>query len=85
MDSRPLGYILIFMNEQLDRIELKLAELQGKIDASYASSEKVRKYMLWTGIITAALIIIPLIAILFVAPSFLTAEGVGNLNSLGGL
>jgi hypothetical protein len=75
------------MNEQLDRIEIKLIELEGKIEATRASSEKVRKYILWTGIITAACIIIPLFILPFVIPSFLTAEGVGGSGdtSLQGL
>jgi len=66
------------MNEQLDRIELKLAELEGKIDLTYQSSEKVRKYMLWTGIVTVALIIIPLLIIPFLLPAFFAAEGVST-------
>ena len=57
------------MQEQLDRIELKLAELEGKINATYASSEKMRKYFLWTGIITVAVIVIPLLILPFILPA----------------
>ncbi len=64
------------MNEQLDRMELKLAELEGKIDAAYQSVEKMRKYFLWTGIITAAVIVIPLLIIPFILPAFFSGEGI---------
>jgi hypothetical protein len=64
------------MNEQLDRMELKLAELEGKIEATYQSSEKMRKYFLWTGIITVAVILIPLFILPFVLPSFFSGEGI---------
>ncbi len=69
------------MNEQLDRIEMKLAELTGKVDAMYESSEKMRKYAKWTAIITVALIVIPLLIIPLFLPSFFAASGVGGLNS----
>ncbi|MBN2093783.1 MAG: hypothetical protein JW740_00180 [Candidatus Zambryskibacteria bacterium] len=49
----------------------KIAELEAKIDAIYKSVEKTRKIMLWTSIITAAVIILPLIGLLFVIPSFI--------------
>ena len=72
------------MNEQLDRIEMKLIELEGKVDAAYQSSEKMRKYMLWTGIITAALIIVPLLVLPFLLPAFFSAEGLTSVSNLGG-
>jgi hypothetical protein len=50
----------------------KLEILNKKIDAIYASVEKTRKYMMWTAIITVALIVLPLIGLLFAIPSFLT-------------
>lgn len=65
------------MNEQLDRIELKLAELEGKLDATYASAEKTRKILLWTGVVTIATIVIPLLIIPLLIPSFLASQGVG--------
>jgi hypothetical protein len=80
------------MNEQLDRMELKLAELVGKVDEMREASEKMRKYAKWTAIITVALIVIPLLILPFVLPSFFAAEGVStggggslDLNSLQGL
>ena len=68
------------MNEQLDKIELKLVELEGKIDAVYASSEKMRKYFLWTVIIMVGAILLPLFLLPLFVPAFLASQGVGGLN-----
>lgn len=75
----------IYMQEQLDRIELKLAELTGKVEESYASVEKMRRYMLWTGIITVAVIVIPLLILPLFLPAFLASQGIGGINSIQGL
>ncbi|OIO49939.1 hypothetical protein COZ78_01765 [bacterium (Candidatus Gribaldobacteria) CG_4_8_14_3_um_filter_42_11] len=55
----------------MDEILQKLAEQKAKIDAIYKSVEKTRKYFLITLIASAAFIILPLIALLFVIPSFI--------------
>ncbi len=65
------------MQEQLDRIEKKLADLEGEIGAVYASSEKMRKYFLWTLIITVAVIVIPLVLLPLFLPAFFQSQGVG--------
>lgn len=65
------------MNEQLDRIERKLIELEGKIDETAATLHKMRRYTLWAGIITVAVIVIPLLLLPAVLPGFLTSQGVG--------
>lgn len=49
----------------------RLADLEAKMDAVYASSEKIRKYLLWSGIIALALIIVPLFLLPLVIPAFL--------------
>ena len=74
----------IYMNEQLDRIELKLAELTGKVDEVYKSSERMRLYAKWTAIITVALIVIPLLILPLVLPAFFAAEGIDTGSSQGG-
>jgi len=51
----------------------KLEELEKKVEA-------MRKYFLWTLIITAAVIVVPLIAMLFVLPSFFNAYNPTNLG-----
>ncbi len=55
----------------MENIDKKLIELEEKINKIYISVEKTRKYFLWTAIITTAVIVLPLIGILFVAPSFI--------------
>ena len=67
----------MLMNEQLDRIEVKLAELQGKVDAAFESSEKIRKYLLWGFWLTVAVIVIPLLILPLLLPAFLSSQGVG--------
>jgi hypothetical protein len=59
------------MNEQLDRIEIQLASLEGKIDQAYQSSEKVRKYLLWGFWITAGALLLPLLVLPLLLPAFL--------------
>lgn len=65
------------MQEQLDRMEIKLAELEGKLDAVFVSSEKMRKYFLWALFITIGAILIPLLILPAVIPAFLASQGVG--------
>ncbi len=62
-------------------VEKRLSELEKKVDAIFVSVEKTRKYFLWTGIITVALIVLPMIGLIFAVPSFLN-NYVGNINSL---
>lgn len=61
--------------------ETKLAELSQKLDAVYVSVEKTRKYLLWTLIGTVVAFVLPLIAALFIVPSFLSQYS-ATLNSL---
>lgn len=63
-------------------INLKIAELSAKIDKIYISTEKTRKYFLWTMIITVVLFILPLVGLAFALPSFMSSY-VGNIQSLG--
>lgn len=62
-------------------IEKRLAMLEGKIDAIYQSTEKTRKYFLWTLIITVALFVLPAIGLVFAIPSFISTYS--SLSSLG--
>jgi hypothetical protein len=63
------------MQEQLDRIEIKLAELEGKLDIVTASAEKMRTYFLWAFWITIGAIVIPLLIIPLFIPAFLGSQG----------
>ena len=58
-------------------MEIKLAELEGKLDAVFQSSEKMRRYFLWALGITVAAILIPLLILPAVLPGFLASQGVG--------
>ena len=49
----------------------KLDEISAKADRAYRAAEKVRKYLFWTGVITIALIVIPLIGLAFAIPQFI--------------
>ena len=64
-----------------EEILKKIEEQDKKLDDIYKSVEKMRKYFLWTLIITVALFVLPLIGLAFVIPSFLT-NYIGPLNSL---
>lgn len=54
------------MDEQLQRIE-------QKVDALYTSAEKTRKYFLWTLIVTAVVIVGPLLLLPLIIPFFLSS------------
>jgi len=66
----------------MENNDKKIIKLEEKINKIYISVEKTRKYFLWTGIITIAVIVLPLIALMFVLPSFMT-NYVGSLQGLG--
>jgi hypothetical protein len=53
-------------------LEQKLAEQDKKLDQIYASVEKMRKYFLWTMIITIATIVLPLIGLVLAIPFLLS-------------
>ena len=57
----------------------KLDEQNIKLDAIALSVKKMRSYFFWTGVITIALFVIPLIGLVFVIPQFLN-----TYSSLGG-
>ena len=58
----------------------KIDELDKKTEEIYHSVEKSRKYFLWTLIITALVIVLPLIGLMFVIPQFLNTytSGMGT-------
>ena len=64
------------MNEQLDRMEVKLAELAGKVDKAYESSESMRKYLLWGFWITVGVIVLPLLILPLLLPAFLSSVAI---------
>lgn len=49
----------------------KIKILEEKIDAIYKSVEKTRKYFLVTLIVSIAVIVLPMIGLVFIAPSLM--------------
>ena len=60
----------------VDETIKKLEQQDKKLDAIYASAEKTRKYLLWTLIITVAVIVVPLIGLPFAIPMSLSVYNV---------
>lgn len=62
-------------------IKNKLDEQTAKIDAIYASVEKTRKYFLVIAWVTILTVVLPMIGLLFYAPSIMSTY-VDQLNGL---
>jgi len=60
----------------------KLDEIGAKADRAYVAAESARKYLFWTGVITVALVVVPLIGLAFVLPSFISSY-TSSLSGLG--
>ncbi len=58
----------MYMDKELEQ---RFTEQAQKLDAIYRSVEQMRRYFLWTLIITVAVVILPLIGIMFILPQFL--------------
>jgi len=54
-----------------DEIRTKIEEMSTKMDSVYSSVERLRKFFMWTLIITAAMFVLPLIGLLFLIPWYL--------------
>ena len=63
-----------------EEILKKIEEQDKKLEAIYRSIEKMRKYFLWTLIISAVMIIVPLIGLTFVIPMYLKSLNFGALG-----
>ncbi|MEK7568713.1 MAG: hypothetical protein AAB497_01195 [Patescibacteria group bacterium] len=57
--------------EILNRLQAQ-EELLQKV---FVSAEKTRKYFMWTLIISVAVVLLPLVGLVFVIPAFLTTLG----------
>ena len=49
----------------------KLGKIEAKADAAYRAAEATRKYLFWMSVITLALIVVPLIGLVFAIPRFI--------------
>lgn len=54
-------------------LSAKLDEISAKAELAYQASEKVRKYLFWTGVVTVILVVLPLIGLAFAIPSFINS------------
>ncbi len=54
-------------------IQNKLQELEAKIDAIYVSTEKTRRYFQIVMWVTIAMVVLPLIVLMFVIPAFISS------------
>lgn len=61
-------------------IQKKFDEQAELIKQVYASAEKTRKYILWSIIAAALMIILPLIGLMFVIPTYLKTLDLTNLG-----
>jgi len=52
-------------------IQKKFEEQETKLDSIYKSVERMRKYFMWTLIVTVATIVLPLIGLMIAIPWFL--------------
>lgn len=76
--GRSIRYDTEYMQPQENNEKLELIE--AKVDAVYASVEKIRKYMLVTAWVTIAMIVLPMIGLAFVIPMFIN----NYVKTLGG-
>ena len=60
--------------------EFQNLEQNKKLDEIYRSVERTRKYFMWTLIISILFIVLPLIALTFVIPKFLSIYDLGTLG-----
>lgn len=58
----------------------KIEEQNKKLEEISIAVEKIKKYFFWTFVITIAVIVLPLIALMFAIPQFLNIYGGGGMN-----
>jgi hypothetical protein len=74
-------YGIILHHKVMENEIFKKLEEQGrKIEEIFVSVEKTRKYLLWTLIISAAFVILPIVGLMFAIPQFFN-----NLDAVSGL
>ena len=60
----------------------KLSEISEKADRAFHAAESTRKYLFWTGVVTVALLVLPMIGLAFVIPQFIDSY-TSTFNSIG--
>ena len=54
-------------------LKAKLDEIEAKVEAAYKAANKAQQYLFWTGVVTVALFVLPLIGLVFAIPFFLNS------------
>ncbi len=54
-------------------IQKKIEELSAKVDAVFASVEKIRRYFQIIMWVTVLMVVLPLVALIFVIPAFINS------------
>jgi len=62
----------------------RLAVIEAKVDAVFVSAELTRKYFFWTMVVTIVIVVLPVIGLLFVIPTFMN-NYVGGMEAMEGL
>lgn len=61
----------------------RLKKNEEKLEKIFVSVEKMRRYFLWTLIITVVVVLLPAIGLIFAIPKFI--ETYGQIGNMGGL
>ena len=76
-----VSYFIDILISMENDILKKLEEQAQKIEKIFISVEKTRKYFLWTLIISAVFVILPLVGLMLIIPQFTeTLNVVGDLD-----
>lgn len=59
------------IDSKIDRLVAEVGEQAKRLDAIFVSTEKTRKYFLWTLIVTGVMVALPLIGLVFAVPFYL--------------
>ena len=52
-------------------LKARLDTIEEKVDAAYKAAHRAQQYLFWTGVVTVAFIVLPLIGLALVLPSFI--------------
>jgi len=72
------------MDEDLKR---RLDVIEQKLDATLKAAEQSRRYLFWTGVVTFIFFVLPLVAMVFILPWFVSTytASLGDSQNLGDL
>ena len=79
MPSAPLGLCYTYCMEETE-LRQRLEAIEQKLEATYRSAEKTRKYFLGVIVVSIVALVVPLIGIAFELPTLLA-----SYSSLSGM